>query len=244
MRDDDEGAVPAGERLLELLHGLEVEMVGRLVEDEEVDPRGLELREVCPRPLARGERVARTADVVGAEAELREQCPGVDRDQPACGARTRRAASRPRCTRRAPGRSRRARRRGPASAYPADSSSSPRSARRSVVFPVPFAPVTATPLARDGARGRAARGGTLPARRPRRKAGRPWTGAGRWNGARAGAPTARTASPAAGSARAAVPPGAPSSGAHSCRGDPRRRTSHRARRPDLAPPCASSTTGS
>ena len=78
MRDDDQGAVPCRERLLELLHRLEVEVVRRLVENEEVDAGGLELGEMGARALTRGEGLARASDVVGAEAELGEQRPRVD----------------------------------------------------------------------------------------------------------------------------------------------------------------------
>ena len=78
--DDDEGAVVAAERLLELLDRLEVEVVGRLVEDEQVHPARLELGQVRSRPLARRERRARPADVLRAEPELRQQRSGVDRD--------------------------------------------------------------------------------------------------------------------------------------------------------------------
>ena len=65
MRDDDERAVVARERLLELLDRLEVEMVGRLVEDEEVDAGRLQLGQVRARALARGEGRAGPPDVVG-----------------------------------------------------------------------------------------------------------------------------------------------------------------------------------
>ena len=56
MGDDDERAVVVGEGRLELLDRLEVEVVGRLVEDEELTPRRRELGELCARPLP-GERV-------------------------------------------------------------------------------------------------------------------------------------------------------------------------------------------
>ena len=79
MRDDDEGAVPGRERLLELLHRLEVEVVRRLVEDEEVDASRLELGELRPCPLAGREGRAGPVDVRGAETELREERPRVDR---------------------------------------------------------------------------------------------------------------------------------------------------------------------
>src|SRR3954451_12397649 len=77
MRYDDDRAVEVGERELELLDRLEVEVVGRLVEDEAVDAPRRDERELGARPLAGRERGARAADVVRAEAELREQRPRV-----------------------------------------------------------------------------------------------------------------------------------------------------------------------
>jgi hypothetical protein len=62
-----------------LLDGLEVEVVRRLVEDQQVDAAGLQLGKVRPRPLSGRERRARAPDVLRAEPELREQCPCVDR---------------------------------------------------------------------------------------------------------------------------------------------------------------------
>ncbi len=53
MRDDDEAAVVAGERRLELLDRLEVEVVRRLVEDQAVDAACCEQREPGARALAR-----------------------------------------------------------------------------------------------------------------------------------------------------------------------------------------------
>ena len=59
MRHDEKRAVIAGQRLLELLDRLEIQVVGRLVEDEQVDPGRLQLREMRPGALARRERRAR-----------------------------------------------------------------------------------------------------------------------------------------------------------------------------------------
>ena len=73
MGDEDHGAVVAGEAALELLDRLDVEVVRRLVEDEAVDAAGGEEREPGARALARREGRGRAEDVVGAEAELREQ---------------------------------------------------------------------------------------------------------------------------------------------------------------------------
>ena len=53
VRDEDDRAAVAVQRPLELLHGPEVEVVGRLVEDEQVHAPCLQLGEVRARPLAR-----------------------------------------------------------------------------------------------------------------------------------------------------------------------------------------------
>jgi hypothetical protein len=82
VRDDDERAVIRAEGRLELLDGLEIEMVRRLVEDEKVDSTCLQLREMRSRPLPRRKRRARAADVIGAEPELGEQRARVDSRQP------------------------------------------------------------------------------------------------------------------------------------------------------------------
>ena len=82
VRDDHERAVVAVERGLELFDRLEVEVVRRLVEEEEVDLPRLQLGEVRARPLAGRERRPRPPDVIGAETELREQRACVDRREP------------------------------------------------------------------------------------------------------------------------------------------------------------------
>ena len=69
--------VVVAKRQFELFDGLQVEMVRRLVEDEQVDAARLQLGEVGARPLARRERRAGPTDVIGAQAELREQRPRV-----------------------------------------------------------------------------------------------------------------------------------------------------------------------
>ena len=97
------------ERGLELLDGLEVEVVRRLVEDEEVHRPRLELREMGARPLAGREARAGTADVIGAEPELREQRPRLLGRRGPCARGTRRAAARPSRTPRGPARARRPR---------------------------------------------------------------------------------------------------------------------------------------
>ena len=73
MRDEDHSSVVAGEAALELLDRLDVEVVRRLVEDEAVDAAGGQEREAGAGALARRQRLGRAEDVVGAEAELREQ---------------------------------------------------------------------------------------------------------------------------------------------------------------------------
>ena len=73
MRHEDHGAVVAGEAALELLDRLDVEVVGGLVENEAVDSTRGQEREAGAGALARRERRGRAEDVVGAEAELREQ---------------------------------------------------------------------------------------------------------------------------------------------------------------------------
>ena len=70
MRDDDERAVPARERLLELLDRLEVAVVRRLVEHEQIGLDQQERRERGPRRLASGEAVERPVEVE-AEPERR-----------------------------------------------------------------------------------------------------------------------------------------------------------------------------
>jgi hypothetical protein len=61
------------ERELELLDRGDIEMVRGLVEDEAVDAPGGEQGNQRPCPLAGRERRRVAEDVVGAEAELREQ---------------------------------------------------------------------------------------------------------------------------------------------------------------------------
>src|SRR5436190_561726 len=63
VADHDKGAVVAAERRLELLDGLQVEVVRGLVEHEEIDPPGLELREVRSRPLPGRQRRPGPPDV-------------------------------------------------------------------------------------------------------------------------------------------------------------------------------------
>src|SRR3954454_17662095 len=54
--DEKDGAGKVIERLLELLDGRQVEMVGRLIEDQQVDAAGLQQRECGAGALARRQR--------------------------------------------------------------------------------------------------------------------------------------------------------------------------------------------
>src|SRR5207302_1481642 len=116
VRDEEDGADEAVERRLELLDRLEVEMVRRLVEDEAVDAARAEEGERRAASLAGGERGAGPVDVVGAEAELRQQRARVARRDARLG------------------RERREQRRGPREG----------SVALRVVFPLPFLPRLAT----------------------------------------------------------------------------------------------------
>ena len=209
-------------------------MVRRLVEDQQVDAAGLQLGEMSARALPRRQRRARTADVIRAQTELREQRACV-------GARERRSRhelvdehARRRHTPRAPGRPRRspfvarpgvrlrraARRRG---AFPRASTCRCRSLRRS----------TAARPARG--RGRPARDGTPRGGRQRPRAGAPDRTGAAPRRASASAPMAGTACPAARCARGAARPVAPSSRARASRAGPALPSCLRARRPSSAP---------
>src|SRR5207253_9783315 len=73
VRDEQAGAVVRCECALQLLDRLDVEVVGRLVEDETVDaPRGEE-RESGASALPGRERRSGTEHVLRPETELREQ---------------------------------------------------------------------------------------------------------------------------------------------------------------------------
>ena len=73
MGDEQHGAVEGVDRLLQLLDGGQVQVIGRLVEDEEIDPARLKQREGRPSAFPGGQRSGRSGDVVGAEAELGQQ---------------------------------------------------------------------------------------------------------------------------------------------------------------------------
>src|SRR5437763_15708410 len=73
VRDEDDRARVAVERGLQLLDRRQVEVVGRLVQDEAVHATGCEQGELGARALARRKRAGRSEDVVGAEAELGQE---------------------------------------------------------------------------------------------------------------------------------------------------------------------------
>ncbi len=75
MADDDERALVGFERAFELFDRLEVEVVGRLVEEQAVDAAGGEEGERGAGALARGEGGGGARDVVGSECELGEELP-------------------------------------------------------------------------------------------------------------------------------------------------------------------------
>ena len=74
-------AVVALEGLLELLDRRQVEVVGGLVEDQQVHPAGLEQGEGGAGAFAGGELPDRAGDLVGLEAELRQERADLRRRQ-------------------------------------------------------------------------------------------------------------------------------------------------------------------
>src|SRR3954451_3090406 len=75
MGDEQDRAGKRVECLLELLDGRQVEMVGRLVEDEQVDAARLQQGKRGTGALAGCQRRRQPRHLVGAEPELREQRP-------------------------------------------------------------------------------------------------------------------------------------------------------------------------
>ena len=69
VRDEEQRARIAGEPVLEPQHGVEVEMVGRLVEEQQVGAAHQRLREVEPHPPAAGEARHGIAVARGRKAE-------------------------------------------------------------------------------------------------------------------------------------------------------------------------------
>ena len=143
MRHEQHRAVVAGERALELLDRLDVEVVRRLVEDEAVDAARGEQREHGARALARRQRRRRAQDVVCAEAELREQRARLLGEQPLSRKMRRAAAACPESAARRCSSSPRTTP-GPAQRAPAASGRRPSSASSSVVLPLPFGPAIAS----------------------------------------------------------------------------------------------------
>jgi hypothetical protein len=70
--DQQQGARVGRQRLLELLDGRQVEVVGRFVEDQQVDLAGLEQGEGGAGALARRQRVGGAVHVFRAQPELGE----------------------------------------------------------------------------------------------------------------------------------------------------------------------------
>ena len=69
MRDEHNGRVQPDERPLQPLEPLDVEVVGRLVEQEQVGIARQRTRQRRPRQLAAGERLERTVELVVGESE-------------------------------------------------------------------------------------------------------------------------------------------------------------------------------
>ena len=88
MRDEDDRPLEADDGLLEDLGGGDVEVVGRLVEEQEVARLEQELRQGEPRALAAREAGDDAQRVVAPEAEAREvHARGLDAEvaADACG---------------------------------------------------------------------------------------------------------------------------------------------------------------
>ena len=76
MGDEHDRRVQAGQRLLEPLERLDVEVVGRLVEQQQVGLGGERARERGARELAAGERLELAVEVGIDEAEAMEVLVG------------------------------------------------------------------------------------------------------------------------------------------------------------------------
>jgi MFS family permease len=86
VRDEKQRAREPGKRRLQLLDCRQVEVVGGLVENEEVHPHPLEERELGPGPLAGRQRRTRPRDLVGPDPELGQERPGLGgREAGSCG---------------------------------------------------------------------------------------------------------------------------------------------------------------
>jgi len=77
VRDEDERAVVNRERPLQLLHGRQVEVVGRLVEHEAAGPARRLERELRARPFPGREALAGPQHVLCVKVELGEERPGI-----------------------------------------------------------------------------------------------------------------------------------------------------------------------
>ena len=168
VADQQERAVEAGDRLLELLDGRQVEVVGRLVEDEAVDALGHQQGEDGPGPLARRERARRSSDVARRRGRTWPAgCgppPGV---MPVADSTASSSVRAPSSRRRACSTSPTTTP-GPSRCRPAASSTRPRSASSSVVLPLPLRAHDADPLGpadrpgRSGPRAKSPRSTTAP----------------------------------------------------------------------------------
>ena len=78
VRDHDRAAGEVEERVLERAQGVHVEVVGRLVEEEDVAARAQELREMDAVPLAAREVLDELLLVAAAEVEPRDVLARVD----------------------------------------------------------------------------------------------------------------------------------------------------------------------
>ena len=177
VRDEQHRARERLERRLERLAALDVEVVRRLVEDEEVRAARDDEREREPAPLAARERASPASR---APPSRRRGSGRAASAPPAAAGRSRRpsrrAPSRARRARPRAARSTPARRRGRASPGPPSGSRRPRIVSSSVVFPAPFGPTSATCSPRSSANDdvvqqllRRRRAGRGP--RPRRRRG-------------------------------------------------------------------------
>ena len=217
VRDDDERAVVAAQGRLELLDRLEVEVVRRLVEEEEVDASRACSSARCARVRSPGESVdhgrptwsaprPNLASSVRASTGARPVTPTNASSSGVSPCSTRSCPIVPITVVR------------PSSRAPRSSGSSPSASLEQRRLAAAVAAGDGEPLARDEVEvERAEREVAAPTTAPARRATR-LPGARSRPRARAGAPRARTASPAARCARAAAPPGAPSSSARACRG--------------------------
>ena len=95
MGDEDDGAAERVEGDLELLDRREVEVVGRLVEHEQVRLPRHQHGQRRPGAFAGRQRDGRAQDVVGDEAELGEQRAGVARLQPVTSWKARNSVTSP-----------------------------------------------------------------------------------------------------------------------------------------------------